>query len=409
MNQLVTRSLRLVVTALPLCLLVGARAPSASMSREASGPPATVATATFQGELLDVAFDTASAIPVDPHVKDRSRAQEAVVAAWLTLDQPQEALRCANGIDNWRRGAAYADIAFHQAGRARMETVEPLLDLAAAISETTEDWRRDRVRVKIAMVDVLLGREERAAELEADVVASEIGKTDAVRASIATDEAFDQRMDAIDAAVANGNFDLIRNALDAGVRLFARFYDDDRRSHAEAKIKSSWRKLPVTIRIELLMDLAGAALQADDRPKALELVNEAGAIMDGSRWMAEHRVPLAARLAGLRGRAGDIEGARRDAAAALALFDAGRQTIPNFARAGALRPVAEAYQAMGDPESALAVYRRAIEEGATNENARPRGLDLSATCGSMAIAAVEPDPALWARIREIHDRLGAPW
>jgi len=41
--------------------------------------------AAFQRNLLDLAFATATAIPIRPHIKDRSRAQEAVVAVSLDV------------------------------------------------------------------------------------------------------------------------------------------------------------------------------------------------------------------------------------------------------------------------------------------------------------------------------------
>jgi hypothetical protein len=53
--------------------------------------------------------------------------------------------------------------------------------------------------------------------------------------------------------------------------------------------------------------------------------------------------------------------------------------------------------------------RRFVEEGVENPNSRPRAEDLSATCRSMALHAVEPDADLWKRMRQIGDGLGPPW
>lgn len=64
---------------------------------------------------------------------------------------------------------------------------------------------------------------------------------------------------------------------------------------------------------------------------------------------------------------------------------------------------------MGDTAAALAVYKRAVEEGVHNPNSRPRAEDLSATCCSMALHGVEPDGSLWARMEDIRGRLGDPW
>ena len=74
--------------------------------------------AVYQSELLDHAFETAAAIPVKPHIKDRSRAQEKVVEVSLELDQPLRALSLIERIDNWRRGSGYCDLAFIVPGTA---------------------------------------------------------------------------------------------------------------------------------------------------------------------------------------------------------------------------------------------------------------------------------------------------
>ena len=62
----------------------------------------------------------------------------------------------------------------------------------------------------------------------------------------------------MDALIAPGNFDIVEMRWKACTNLFNRFYDDAwRRSLAEEKIKTSWGKLPIFARIELLTELAG--------------------------------------------------------------------------------------------------------------------------------------------------------
>lgn len=366
--------------------------------------------AAFQNELLDLAFQAATAIPIDPHIKDRSRAQEAVVGVCFALDQPQRAIGYIETIDDWRRGAGYADFAFYCAQHGDSSQVQLYLDLANSMSERAEDWRRDRIKVKIARTYAWIGQTQQAAAFESGVVDSESGKVNSVRATRSDEDAFDQQINVLDSAIATGNFDLARNALEACAQLFNRFYDNEvRRSLAEEKIKSSWGKLPIMIRIELMMKLAQFSLDHQDQTKALQLVNDTQVIIDGSQWTPETRVPLMGRLARLRSLSGDVEKARAAADAALALFEAERDKIMGIDRAGALRPLAEAYQSMTDNAAALSVYKKAVEEGAENPNARPRAEDLSSTCCSMALRGVEPDTELWTRLHQIQGGLGQPW
>jgi hypothetical protein len=414
-------------------LLVGAGAglalmtSSASSAHQGAEKPAAVVhpledkpLAAWRTELLDLAFSSASAIPATPHIKDRSRAQEAVVDTCLRLDLPQRALGYIEKIDNWRRGAGYADLAFWCAQHGHEGDVQRYLDLAEAIAEHPEklssqyesdqSWRRDRIRATIARTHVWLGQTEAAAKFEAGMVDSEAGKLSAMKAARSDANAFDEQLHAVDAVVAKGEFDQVRNALEACAQLVTRFYADaDRRSRAEEKIKSSWKRLPPQVQLDLTMELAGFALDHDDQLHALALVKDAQVILDGTQWIAEQKIPLISRLAGLRHRAGDPTAARREVDAALALFDAERAKIVNIYRAGVLRSLAETYESMGDNGAALSVYKRAIEEGVDNKNSRPRAEDLSATCASMAVNAAEPDASLRARQLAIRTGLAQPW
>jgi tetratricopeptide (TPR) repeat protein len=374
-------------------------------------PVADKPIAPYQTELLELAFDAASAFPLEPHVKNRGRAQESVVMASFSLEQPQRALRYGNGIVDWRRGSAYAEFALHCVQRGDLTQVQQYLRLAERLSENEEEWRRDQVLSKIAMTYEWLGQSERASEIEARGLSeSESGRLEVARSSLAAPDQFESRMLALDQLTAGVNFDLIKGALEAKVELFDRFYaDSSRRSLAEAAVKSSWNKMPYVIRVDLLMSMAAIAVAHNDFATALRLIDEVQGFVSGMNWEPEERIALTARIAGLRARAGDSEGARTGARLALAMFSAEREGIVNIYRGRALRPLAEAFNALGDTANALIIYRMAVEEGVENPNSRPRTEDLVAICCSMAVNEVEPDTALWARLREVRQGLGDPW
>jgi len=390
----------------------------------ASGPPSP-AIAAWRGELLDLAFEAASAFPLNPHVKNRSRAQADAVTAALAVDQPDRAVRYAEGIANWRRGEAYADIAFHQADHGRLGRVQEFLDLAQRIAdegvaadanspsdavETSQEWRRDRVRAQIARTYLRLGQDARADTAASGAIDSETAPIHAERARGVDAANFDAHMTSLDALVATGSFDPLRSALDAYAELFSTFYGDaERRRVIEEKIPLAWAKLPIQVRLETQEKLVGKALEHGDEAKALELVDAASVMLDSTNWNAEANVPLRARLAGLRARAGDVVRAREEADAALVAYDREREQIVNIYRASVLRPLAQAYHEIGDSEKARAVYFKALDEGVLNPNSRPRADDLVATICSMVTTNVEPDVTMRTRIGEIRSKLGAPW
>ncbi|MBN2512503.1 MAG: hypothetical protein JXB18_06155 [Sedimentisphaerales bacterium] len=377
--------------------------------------------AEFQCELLEHAFQTATMIPVIPHLKDRSRAQAAVVEACLELNQAEQALTYIAQIKNWRQGACYADLAMYCARHGLDQDVQKYLEMAKAIAEkevqgnessdnSSQEWRRDHIRTKIAQTYVWLGLMPQAEEIKASEVSSERGKLAIVKAMKGDESTFEKQVKSIDELIAMEHYDIILNGLKACAQIFKQDYQDEqKRNWAEEKIKTSWAKLPFFIRVELLTELANAALGHNDAAKAIKLVDEAQEIIDSRTWDVEHLLPMSAKLISVRFRAGDTEKAKSDADFLFIRFEAEKQTIANIYRAGTLRPLAEAFQSMGNKEVALSIYKKAVEEGIDNPNSRPRAEDLSATCCSMALFSMEPDVELWSKLRQIRDGLGQPW
>lgn len=396
-------------------LLLASCLDSAALSAEQAAPAADQPLAAHQSELLDLAFGAASAMPLNPHVKNRSLAQEEVVTACLTLEQPQRALAGIEQIENWRRGSGYADYAHYLALHGAPEEAPRYLEMAGAVAADPEaqggqGWRGDRVRAKIARTLLVLGQVEEADAVVAGVAASELGELSAARTQRADEAAFDAHLASLEATVATLNFDLVRSALVDCAHLFGRFYGDaTRRQQAEAGIKASWSSMPLLVRIELLRLLADQALEHGDAAKAQTLADEAQSLLESVVWMPEDEIRQRALLAALRQRAGDAARARAQADAALGLFEVARVRIVDVDRAATLIPLAQAFETMGDSAQALAVYKLAAAEAVVNPNSRPRAMDLAAICASMALGATEPDAALWEQLRAARASLGDPW
>lgn len=365
----------------------------------------------FQVKLLDAAFDIAAKIPVYPHIKDRSRAQEDVVETCLKLHQVKRALDDIPRIENWRNGSCYADIAMICAEKGNLKEMQRYVDMAGKVAETAEDWRKDHIRIKLAQVHTLLGKTEQSKIYQTGVTSdSEIGKVERIRARVTDEASFAEEKKALDALIKQGNFDIGKNALYAYAQLFDTFYDDpQRRTQIEETIKSSWIPMPIDIRVKLLEQLAQSALDHADKDKALRLINETNRLIENYQWPLRFYIPMKANIMKLCIRAGDAATARSEADAALAMYREKSDQEVNIYRAGTLRPLAEVYHQLGDTQTALSLYKQTVEEGMANPNSRPRAQDLSATCCSMALNAVEPDSELWTRIQQIREGLGQPW
>jgi hypothetical protein len=372
--------------------------------------------AAFQSELLDIAFQTATKFPIRPHVVTRSRMQDEVAGTCFELDQPKRALHYIENIADWRRGKGYADFAYYCARHGDSPQVQTYLDRALDVAkswskeEDAQEWQADRIRTTIAKTHALLGNFAKADELSAGALDSEMARVDAAKAERMTAESFDSECDLLAGILAHGTFDQQKAALETCAQMFNRFYADiDRRKRAEDMIESSWSKLPLGVRVELLIELTEFALEHHDAKKAADVLDESLALVESAPWLPEDHLALTARLAGLRSRAGDAERARAEADATLAAYRSDREKIASFRRGEALRPLAEAYATMSDKKASLAMYKTIVEEGSANPNARARAENLAATCRSMARQRVEPDAELMARIKEIYDGLKDPW
>ena len=350
-------------------------------------------------------------MPVYPHIKNRSRAQEEVVQTCLELGQPKRALGYIERIENWYQQFAYAELAFYCAqNEFSNNDVEHFLDKAKQIPDDIQDWQKDRIKVKIAETYAYLGDKEKANEYEKGVEPSENGKVARINAMSCTKETFNKQINILDALIATEEFDIVKNALIAYVELYKNIYKDiERRELIEKKITTSWDSLPISVRIELLLELADCCLSYDNKTEAMRFVNQAKSLIDSATWQPKFLIPIIARIAKLQYLSGQKEAAISEIQKSLKIYEENLPKIVNIDKAGVLRPIAEATIVFGDRDLTLDIYQKAMEAGFENPNSRPRAEDLSAACCSMAINNFDPEAGLLARIKEIQNSLGDPW
>jgi hypothetical protein len=372
--------------------------------------------AATRAELLRLAFEAASAMPVNPHIKSRSKSQELAVTTCVELSQAKTAFAFSERIENWRRGAAFAELALHCVRNGGDAAVtDRLIDLAYAEAEAPaeelgQDWRRDRIRSKIAQALMLRGEVETAAIFKAGLEDAEAGKLAAFEAGLMPDERFDGFLSVLEHGVAAGNFDMTLYAMSAVREMYRRFYSDaERRATLESKLEVLWVKSPIALRAETLLSFAQTAADNADKSNGVALLERAAKIVDGANWTAQEFAGVMGATARCQKTLGQADAARASLRRAEDKFAAERESIWNFERAAVLRPIALAQAAIGDSAAALATFRRAFDDGAENPNGRPRAEDLTATCCALAQSGLEPGEELMKRVREIRAGLKAPW
>lgn len=368
-----------------------------------------------QGKLFEIAFESVSKMPLMPHHKDRARYQHNVVDQCFEVNQPQRALRYARRIENWRRGACLAEYVIYCRQRGANTGLVKLLNEAdqAAINPG-QQWRRDYVRVRIAKAYTLMGMEDRAKAYEDGVVEAETGIVDHARAQIADQKRFEELMTAVDRAIATKHYNVLINSLGTCMQLYDRFYKNQERRDKVADVVRLVLKdenLPIFNQIDIYLELTDVALKYHDRDTAKKWFKKTLAVFKFARWSPMDYIKTISRLARYKGVLGQPNQAREDLKKAMDIYNNKKhiRTISMIKRAGVLRAVAEAYQALGQTVEAMRIYRMAVEVGADNPNARVRAIDLSETCLSMALCDVEPDAKLWHRLNEINEGLRPPW
>ncbi|MBI1335804.1 MAG: hypothetical protein GC164_02450 [Phycisphaera sp.] len=367
----------------------------------------------YRKKLLTVAFETATEIPAYPHIKTRSRMQYLVTQACLQLGQTQPVEKSLLKIENWRRGSVMADLAIYRLQHGSHEGVEKLIQDAQVISlAADQDWRKSEIVSKCVKARILLGQKEQAIKDQTDAI--EPMHQGGVASDMATkpgEDSYRAQMQALASVTGNLTvFDTVMSAMGSYLEIYrANYHDDQRRKEIEEQVLGKFEAIPLIKQIDILLEMSAVCAQSGDPAHGLGFVNQAQVKIDSVAWDTEYYIPMIGRLAGARARCGDVDKAREQADAMVRMFDEKHGDIMTFDQAGALRPVAESYLQMSDPGRSLEVYRKVIEVGAINPNARCRAEDLVATCLSLALQGLEPDSQMWTRIGEIKRGLGDPW
>jgi len=375
----------------------------------------------YRVRLLDAAFQAASSFPVNPHIKNRSRAQTWVVQGALEAGQANLAKGYADKILNWQRGESYAFIAEYLFEQEQTQHLDYFLEQAMAHShDPKQGWRHDRVKARVSYIRSLMAGSLEAFEEDdtpsepVDEGISQDNQLDPdvlqearARVDLSKDDEFAQAIEVLEGLVATQGYDAIIGALHAYAGLADRYFTDEKkRTLIEEKIREAWQPLSALIRYEIMFKLAETAIGHEDFADALRWIAEAGELKDQYRWTVDFDLPLRAELAKMLHRAGDTDRALQVLAEAEGFADAQIDSLATYKRADALRPLAEAYAVLGQSQRALELFRRVYAFGVINPNIRPRVNDLTNTCVSMAVHGVEPDEALWLAIKGTLEDLG---
>ncbi len=406
-------SVGLMVIVMAVMLHVGSTAVYGSSSKATSGKTSEQSISSpfeWQAHLLRAAYEGASTFPLVPHIKNRSRAQETVVNGCVEVGLTELAEEMADGIANFRRGTSYTTIALHYIDLGKHDQAERILKKAQLVANTDDGsaWRSARVRSAMARCFARMGQHDRAVELMKDNAISLSGDGKALAdVLLSVNRTLDEQLAVLETQAATGEFEQIKAALWGYGGLYKKHYSDvAKRTLIHERLEAAAKKLPGGILMEVVMDMTEYVVQKGDEAVALKLIDWANELLGNASASLYRSIPLRAQLASLTTRAGQKAEGEKILAKAMADFESGAEQLKTLQRAGTLRSIAEAHAEAGNVKIALEIYRRVFELGTINPNIRPRIVDFTDSCVSMALHGVKPDASLLARITQIGKELG---
>jgi tetratricopeptide (TPR) repeat protein len=375
----------------------------------AGAPPAAEPPPAAQAlEALDRAFRFASAIETDP--KDRSRAQHAVVLDLAERGAFEEAVRRAETIGDWRRGAALASVGAAMARQGRVDEALALLSRAQQARGGVTGWQGPRIDAHVAEGLALLGERARAEAMAADLAAADRqyeGRAVAVAAvAAAAAGSFDEGLAKLAALDAMTDFEITWWRTE-GYRELARMRgapEEKRRPALDAAHRSA-EGIPGWKRAQALAGIADQYREAGDLGDAREALSAAHDLVASYPQDLAAKAALAAAVAAGWSRLGEPErgrgilGAGLESVAAALVID----------RPGLYADLAAGWHELGDDAEARRLLDLALEAAGGLRNSRPRALALVQVCRAIARAGRPMEDETGRRLDALYAGLGAPW
>ncbi len=363
----------------------------------------------YQVDLLEIAFKSASVLPSNPFIKEKSRNQEQVVMACIELGLLKRASEYTGQIENWRRSKCYAEIALYYSKMGKSELAQNYIESAKELYDKDQEWRNDEIRIAIAKAYAFLNEFDIAYDYINDLdKESHIVKVNSIEALSGDAVVFDKAISSIDKYISSQEFYPLIHSKEALVNMYEHFYESQReRIILEDKITGLMKYLPYIYSFNSLVELCNIFLQQNDIETAVKYINQISDIVytPDFQWRLEDKISLSAKLAALRFRAGSKEKAIAELKVSYNLFMAEGEKIGAMFRGRPLRILAESYYTANDLETSLMIYKLALKHAVINPNKRPQAADLTSICCSLASNGIKPDEQLMDTIKKIYKDL----
>ncbi len=345
---------------------------------------------------LDKAYNVASSIAVDPHIKTRSLYQSKVVSVALELDMPKTAENYARQIRNWRAGLGLARVALYNAQAGDVEGVAKLVSEAIERGEDPlQDWRLNKVRSISSAALHLSGDDKNAKNVSEDLLPAERMEFDQAVASTVESKNIDEQIIACAKQINSMNFDEKISGLSSLLSLLEVVVSQEAyRNEINDLINRGINDLPFFHRINFRVRVIEIHLDANYRLPALKMADALLSEINELNLGAPDKIAAISKLANLYYKCDDVEKARMLLSNGAQLYDEAEKSIVNIDRCELLLMLAEVAHTSESAGIRDDLYLRALQAAFVNVNHRPRAEDVTQIYCSLAVNQVEPGELL---------------
>jgi hypothetical protein len=365
---------------------------------------------------LEWGFKFATAIPVKPHIVDRSKAQYSILKSYIDIDKPETAIRLAEKIDDWRRCLIYADLAYYFAENNSKEKAELCLKRAGECENLLEGhnagWQKDRTLKRMAEVQVITGQWDSIDESGTELSTESAESTKAMMyGRLSGPESYSKSMDQLRALETSEHLEVKRDVALSYISILNQLgkdASDDQCDTLKTRVASVTDMLPLLVKHDILCKLSRTAFETGHWDTGRDVFDEALENLNKREKNARYDVPSLSELARIWRRAGGeperSESLLREAEALLK-----KSSLKSTDLARTMSSLALGFGIQGDEEKAWTCFSKALQAAASQVNARPRAMAVTAICNDMAQSGMELTGTINTELANMYETLGSPW
>jgi hypothetical protein len=367
-------------------------------------------------EALEWGFKFASAIPVKPHIADRSKSQYQILEVYLERDMPDEMAESASRIADWRECLSYADLAVHFALKSRDEKVQDYINLAKEcrnrLTGWKRSWQRDRILLRIAEAQVISGQFDAAEKSESELPAESASLARTLRLSrIDGPVDYENSVTKLQSMENSKHMEVQRDVARAYLQILRQMGPKataEQCSFLQARVYGLVENLPQLLQHEILCSLSRAAFAAGRKEMGCRILEDAEKRLKLRQLKARFDVATLTELSRIWAKEGqDLQRAESILNEAKDLLL--KSGLKGTDRVTALISLAEGYVDFGNRDAAWDYFRQALQTAGLQTNARPRAMAITQICAAIGRWGLPLPDDMVKEITRHYEALGNPW